>query len=96
MNGNKSALQAKFCTEGMNRTYTEFLKFRYNMHRNYRRWKSGRQRRDSVAIGEVIIAGGEDEVKHLCVFLVYEAKKKEKQWGMGKEEWDHRPEHFLL
>uniref|UniRef100_A0A9J2PKP5 Fibronectin type-III domain-containing protein n=1 Tax=Ascaris lumbricoides TaxID=6252 RepID=A0A9J2PKP5_ASCLU len=70
LNGNKSALQAKFCTEGMNRTYTEFLKFRYNMHRNYRRWKSGRQRRDSVAIGEVIIAGGEDEVKHLCVFLV--------------------------
>uniref|UniRef100_A0A915C3F3 Fibronectin type-III domain-containing protein n=2 Tax=Parascaris univalens TaxID=6257 RepID=A0A915C3F3_PARUN len=53
---------AKFCTEGMNRTYTEFLKFRYNLHRNYRRWKSGRQRRDSVAIGEVIIAGGEDEV----------------------------------
>ncbi|VDM47810.1 unnamed protein product [Toxocara canis] len=53
---------AKFCTEFMNRTYTEFLKYRFHLHRKYRRWKKGRQRRESVAIGEIIIAGGEEEV----------------------------------
>ncbi|VDK47641.1 unnamed protein product [Anisakis simplex] len=53
---------AKFCTEGMNRTYTEVLKYKFQIQRKYRRWKSGRKRRESVAIGEIIIAGGDDEV----------------------------------
>uniref|UniRef100_A0A7E4ZRT4 Fibronectin type-III domain-containing protein n=1 Tax=Panagrellus redivivus TaxID=6233 RepID=A0A7E4ZRT4_PANRE len=54
---------AKFCTEGMNRIYTEFLKYKYQIVRRYRRWrKKGRFRSNSVRIGEVIIAGGEDEV----------------------------------
>lgn len=53
---------AKFCTEGMNRLYTEFLKYKYQVHKRYKRWKSGRKRRDSINIGEVFIAGGDDEV----------------------------------
>uniref|UniRef100_A0AC34FBR6 Fibronectin type-III domain-containing protein n=1 Tax=Panagrolaimus sp. ES5 TaxID=591445 RepID=A0AC34FBR6_9BILA len=54
---------AKFCTEGMNSTYTEFLKYKYQVARRFRRWrKKGRIRSNSVKIGEVIIAGGEDEV----------------------------------
>ncbi|KAK0410963.1 hypothetical protein QR680_005411 [Steinernema hermaphroditum] len=53
---------AKFCTEAINRIYTEVLKIKFQLTRRYRRWKSGRRRRDSVRIGEVIIAGGEDEV----------------------------------
>ncbi|CAI4223261.1 unnamed protein product [Auanema sp. JU1783] len=53
---------AKFCTEFMNRTYTEVLKCKFHIRRKFKRWRAGRLRRDSVRIGQVIIAGGEDEV----------------------------------
>ncbi|EFO87789.1 CRE-TWK-32 protein [Caenorhabditis remanei] len=53
---------AKFCTELMNRTYTEIIKYKYRVKRRYKRWKSGRIRRESMKVGQVIIAGGEDEV----------------------------------
>ncbi|CAB3398799.1 unnamed protein product [Caenorhabditis bovis] len=53
---------AKFCTELMNRVYTEIIKHKYRVKRKYKRWKSGRIRRDSMKVGQVIIAGGEDEV----------------------------------
>ncbi|KAE9552986.1 hypothetical protein FO519_003790 [Halicephalobus sp. NKZ332] len=54
---------AKFCTEGMNRMYTEFLKTKFQLLRRFRLWrKKGRFRSNSLKIGEVIIAGGEDEV----------------------------------
>ncbi|PAV81759.1 hypothetical protein WR25_17501 [Diploscapter pachys] len=53
---------AKFCTEIMNRGYTEFMKHKFQVTRAYKRWRRGRLRRDSVKIGQVIIAGGEDEV----------------------------------
>ncbi|CAD6193635.1 unnamed protein product [Caenorhabditis auriculariae] len=52
---------AKFCTEGMNRLYTEIIKYKFTVKRRYKRWKSGRNRRDSIRVGQVIIAGGEDE-----------------------------------
>ncbi|PIO63920.1 hypothetical protein TELCIR_14467, partial [Teladorsagia circumcincta] len=52
---------AKFCTEFMNKLYIDIIKCKYRMRRKYRRWKSGRIRRDSIKVGQVIIAGGEDE-----------------------------------
>lgn len=55
---------------GMNRLYTEYLKYKFQVRRRYRRWKSGRKRRDSINIGEVIIAGGEDEV-HIKMYSLY-------------------------
>lgn len=53
---------AKFCTEFMNKLYIDIIKCKYRVRRKYRRWKSGRLRRDSIKVGQVIIAGGEDEV----------------------------------
>ncbi|VDL83645.1 unnamed protein product [Nippostrongylus brasiliensis] len=53
---------AKFCTEFMNKIYIDMIKCKHRLRRKYRRWKSGRLRRDSVKVGQVIIAGGEDEV----------------------------------
>ncbi|TKR60308.1 hypothetical protein L596_027573 [Steinernema carpocapsae] len=53
---------AKFCNEAINRIYTEVLKIKFQIFRRYRRWRSGRKRRNSVRISEVIIAGGDDEV----------------------------------
>ncbi|EPB74674.1 fibronectin type III domain protein [Ancylostoma ceylanicum] len=53
---------AKFCTEFMNKLYIDIIKYKHRVRRKYRRWKSGRQRRDSVKVGQLIIAGGEDEV----------------------------------
>nr|CDJ89549.1 Ion transport 2 and Fibronectin domain containing protein [Haemonchus contortus] len=53
---------AKFCTELMNKIYIDIIKCKHRLKRKYRRWKSGRARRDSVKVGHLIIAGGEDEV----------------------------------
>jgi hypothetical protein len=67
---------AKFCTEGMNRTYAEFIKLKHHLSLRWRLWKRQRKRRKasvaaatmsesqrkSVHIDELIIAGGEDEV----------------------------------
>ncbi|KAK6753412.1 hypothetical protein RB195_012791 [Necator americanus] len=53
---------AKFCTEFMNKLYIDIIKYKYRVRRKYRRWKSGRLRRDSIKVGQLIIAGGEDEV----------------------------------
>ncbi|KHJ88084.1 Ion channel, partial [Oesophagostomum dentatum] len=53
---------AKFCTEFTNKLYIDIIKWKHRMRRKYRRWKSGRARRDSVKVGQLIIAGGEDEV----------------------------------
>uniref|UniRef100_A0A158P7Y0 Fibronectin type III domain protein n=1 Tax=Angiostrongylus cantonensis TaxID=6313 RepID=A0A158P7Y0_ANGCA len=53
---------AKFCTEFMNKLYIDIIKCKYQLKKNYARWKSGQMRRDSVQVGQLIIAGGEDEV----------------------------------
>ncbi|RCN29882.1 Ion channel [Ancylostoma caninum] len=53
---------AKFCTEFMNKLYIDIIKYKHRVRRKYRRWKSGRLRRDSIKVGQLIIAGGEDEV----------------------------------
>ncbi|KJH47402.1 fibronectin type III domain protein [Dictyocaulus viviparus] len=53
---------AKFCTEFMNKLYIDLIKWRHRMRKKYKRWKSGRIRRESIHVGQLIIAGGEDEV----------------------------------
>jgi hypothetical protein len=55
---------AKFCTEGMNRTYTEILKFKFEVFRQFKKWKKYGliKRRESIKVDEIIIAGGDDEV----------------------------------
>ncbi|KAI6190639.1 hypothetical protein M3Y97_00140500 [Aphelenchoides bicaudatus] len=68
---------AKFCTEFMNRSYTEFLKLKHQLKTRWKRWRRRDLRRrsrqsnkeilddvngsDSVDIGHVIIAGEEDD-----------------------------------
>ncbi|GMR57156.1 hypothetical protein PMAYCL1PPCAC_27351, partial [Pristionchus mayeri] len=54
---------AKFCTEGMNRLYTEYLKLKFRAKRRVKRWRKG-TRSDSLAgnVNQVIIAGGDDDV----------------------------------
>ncbi|CAD5226189.1 unnamed protein product [Bursaphelenchus okinawaensis] len=63
---------AKFCTEGMNRSYTEYLKVKHSVQTKFSRWRRRRENKDmpskgsdeseSFDIERVIIAGGEDEV----------------------------------
>ncbi|KAI1716026.1 ion channel domain-containing protein [Ditylenchus destructor] len=62
---------AKFCTEGMNRTYTEFIQVKFQIGRWLRRqWKASFHEYDPYLsssneikhVDEVIIAGGEEEV----------------------------------
>uniref|UniRef100_A0A915D819 Uncharacterized protein n=1 Tax=Ditylenchus dipsaci TaxID=166011 RepID=A0A915D819_9BILA len=63
---------AKFCTEGMNRTYTEFIQLKFQVGRWLkRRWKAGffhqfdsytRMGSEINHVEEVIIAGGEEEL----------------------------------
>uniref|UniRef100_A0A914DT17 Fibronectin type-III domain-containing protein n=1 Tax=Acrobeloides nanus TaxID=290746 RepID=A0A914DT17_9BILA len=55
---------AKFCTEGMNRSYTEILKFKFEVFRKLKKWKKYGliKRRESIKVDEIIIAGGDDEV----------------------------------
>ncbi|KIH59781.1 Ion channel [Ancylostoma duodenale] len=60
--GNYFQAMAKFCTEFMNKLYIDIIKYKHRVRRKYRRWKSGRLRRDSIKVGQLIIAGGEDEV----------------------------------
>jgi hypothetical protein len=69
---------AKFCTEFMNRSYTEYLKLKHHLKMRWKRWRRRDLRRrskqitkevaedptgsESLDIDHVIIAGGEDEV----------------------------------
>lgn len=51
----KNYLQAKFCTEFINRMYAEVLKYKFVTSRKF-------HNRSEVPIDEIIIAGGEEEV----------------------------------
>ncbi|CAJ0579311.1 unnamed protein product, partial [Mesorhabditis spiculigera] len=54
---------AKFCTELMNRAYMEYMKKYISLKRKFYRWRqTGRSRRESIVINNVIIAGGDEEV----------------------------------
>ncbi|KAI6229161.1 hypothetical protein M3Y95_00502200 [Aphelenchoides besseyi] len=63
---------AKFCTEFINRSYTEYLKVKHRLKTRWKRWRTRAKQQngqmntneesESLDVGEVIIAGGEEEV----------------------------------
>lgn len=74
MIGFKQSFKAKFCTEGINRSYTEYLKLKHHLNVRWKRWRRRDRRKSKRLIREddadgsledvdhVIIAGGEEEV----------------------------------